>query len=201
MLFKSQLLDLWRSLPWGYARRKQLAKRGIIEQQRRILTREQVEKDSALIIAQIEQMSVFREAKTVMIYYPIHNEVDLRPLLSKYSGEKTFLLPVTHRRGRMEVRSYDGEEMMRKGRFGIPEPQTATYRGSIDLILVPGVVFDRHCHRIGRGGGYYDRFLRKHRQSCKVGVCYSFQLQREDIPHTWLDIQMNRVVTPRQTIG
>lgn len=201
MLFESQLLDFFRSFPTVRARRKQLSQRGVVEQQRRILTKEQVADASAHIISQIEQMSVFREAKTVMIYYPIHNEVDLRPLLIKYAGEKTFLLPVTHRRGRMEVRPYDGEEMMRKGHYGIPEPQTTTYTGAIDLILVPGVIFDRHCHRIGRGGGYYDRFLRKHPQSFKMGVCYSFQLQQKDIPHTWLDVRMNRVVTPQQTIG
>lgn len=201
MLFKSQILDFLRTLPWFRARRKQLAQRGVVEQRRRILTREEVEKDSALIIARIEQMSAFREAKTVMIYYPIRNEVDLRPLLSKYAGEKTFLLPVTHRRGRMEVRPYAGEESMRKGRYDIPEPQTAAYRGAIDLILVPGVVFDRQCNRIGRGGGYYDRFLRRHRHSFKVGVCYSFQLQQRPIAHTLLDIRMDRVVTPQQTIG
>jgi len=201
MLFKSQLLDFWRSLPWVYARRKQLSQRGVVEQQRRILTPEQVADYSARIIAQIEQMSVFRNAKTVMLYYPIHNEVDLRPLLSKYAGEKTFLLPVTHRHRRMEVRLYDGEESMRKGRYGVPEPQTDTYSGPIDLILVPGVIFDYHCHRIGRGGGYYDRFLRHQRHACKVGVCYPFQLQKKDIPHTWLDVRVNRVVTPQQTIG
>lgn len=174
--------------------------RGIIEQQRRMLSKEQVQEQSALIIAQLEQMSAFREAKTVLLYYPIHNEVDLRPLLSKYADQKTLLLPVTHRHW-MEVRPYDGEDMMRKGHFGIPEPQTQTYKGSIDLIVVPGVAFDRHCHRIGRGGGYYDKFLLKHPASIKVGVCYDFQLKKHDIPHTWRDHKMNRVVTPQQTIG
>ena len=187
-------------LPWLRARRQQMALREVVEQQRRMLTKEQVAEQSALIIAQIEQMSAFREAQTVLIYYPIHNEVDLRPLLAKYAGEKTFLMPVTHRHS-MEVRPYDGEDMMRKGHLGVPEPQTPTYHGPIDLILVPGVVFDNHRHRIGRGGGYYDRFLAKHKTSKQVGVCYSFQLRKRDIPHMYSDRRMDRVVTPLSTIG
>ena len=200
MLFESQIRDLKMLLPWCRARREQIALRGVMEQQRRMMSKEQVQEQSSLIIAQLEQMSTFKEAKTVMLYYPIHNEVDLRPLLAKYAGQKTLLLPVTHRHS-MEVRPYDGEEMMRKGHFGIPEPQTPTYKGRIDLIIVPGVAFDRHCHRIGRGGGYYDRFLLKHPASVKIGVCYDFQLRKHDLPHTWRDHKMNRVVTPQQSIG
>ena len=72
-----------------------------------MMTDEEVQEQSALIIAQLEQMSAFQEAKTVLLYYPIHHEVDLRPLLTKYEGQKTFLFPVTHRHS-MEVRPYDG---------------------------------------------------------------------------------------------
>ena len=200
MLFESQIHDFKMKLPWFQIRREQSALRAIVEQQRRMLTKEQVAEQSELIIAQLEQMSAFREAQTVLLYYPIHNEVDLRPLLTKYEGQKTFLFPVTHRHS-MEVRPYDGEDMMRKGRLGVPEPQTKTYKGAVDLILVPGVVFDQHCHRIGRGGGYYDKFLSRLHHATKVGVCYSFQLKKHDIPHLWRDHKMDRVVTPQLTIG
>jgi 5-formyltetrahydrofolate cyclo-ligase len=200
MLFEAQIHDLKMLLPWVSARREQRALRAIVEQQRRIMTKEQVEADSARIIEQLEQMSAFREAQTVLIYYPIHNEVDLRPLLTKYEGQKTFRFPVTHRHS-MEVRPYDGEDMMRRGRLGVPEPQTKTFKGHIDLIIVPGVVFDQHRHRIGRGGGYYDRFLRKQMTSTKIGVCYGFQLKKHSIPHFWGDQKVDRIITPQATIG
>ena len=200
MLFQAQIHDLRLLFPWVSRRREQRAMRAIVEQRRRIMTPEEVAEQSERIMNQLERMSIFRNAQTVMLYYPIHNEVDLRPLLTKYRGQKTFLLPVTHRRS-MEVRPYDGEDMMRKGRMGVPEPQTETWHGSIDLIIVPGVVFDQHCHRIGRGGGYYDRFLRKQVTAKKIGVCYSFQLKKHSIPHTFLDHKMDRVITPQQTIG
>ena len=200
MLFESQVHDFWSILPWIRIRREQRALRSIVEQKRRIMTKEQVAEQSALIMAQLEEMSAFREAKVVLLYYPIHNEVDLRPLLTKYKGQKIFLLPVTHRHS-MEVRPYDGEDMMRKGRIGVPEPQTPTYKGHIDLMLIPGVAFDYHCHRIGRGGGYYDRFIKRHPMAKKIGVCYAFQLKRHTLPRLWLDQKVDRVVTPQQTIG
>lgn len=200
MLFQAQWYDLRAWLPWLRLRREQRALRAIVEQRRRIMTPEEVADQSGRIISQLERMAMFRDAQTVLLYYPIHNEVDLRPLLTKYEGKKTFLFPVTHRHS-MEVRPYDGEDMMRRGRYGVPEPQTETWHGSIDLILVPGVVFDQHCHRIGRGGGYYDRFLRKHFHAKKVGVCYSFQLKKHSIPHSFFDHRMDRVITPQQTIG
>jgi 5-formyltetrahydrofolate cyclo-ligase len=200
MLFQAQIHDFFYWLPWIRRRREQKAIRALIEQRRRILTPEEIAKDSERIMAQLEQMSAFRNAKTVLLYYPIHHEVDLRPLLEKYKGQKIFLLPVTHRHS-MEVRPYDGEDMMRRGRMGVPEPQTYTYKGPIDLIIVPGVVFDQHCHRIGRGGGYYDRFLAKYSHVMKIGVCYAFQLKKHAIPHGWRDIKMDRIITPLQSIG
>jgi 5-formyltetrahydrofolate cyclo-ligase len=200
MLFESQIHDFLAWLPWVSIRRDQSAMRAIVEQRRRMLSAEEVAADSERIISQIEQMSVFRNAQTVMLYYPIHNEVDLRPLLTKYEGQKTFLFPVTHRHS-IEVRPYDGEDMMRKGRLGVPEPQTRTFKGSIDVMFVPGVVFDQHCHRIGRGGGYYDKFLSKHPYTPKIGVCYDFQLKKHDIPHLFSDKKVDRIVTPQKTIG
>jgi len=200
MIFEAQIHDFLAWLPWVRVRKEQKAMRALAEQKRRIMTKEEVATESARIISQIEQMSAFRDAKTVLIYYPINNEVDLRPLLTKYGDQKTFLFPVTHRHS-MEVRPYDGEDMMRKGRFGVPEPQTETYRGSIDVIFVPGVVFDQHCHRIGRGGGYYDKFLSKHPRAKKIGVCYNFQLKKHNLPHSFHDRKMDRVVTPLRTIG
>ena len=95
MLFEAQIHDLKMMLPWVAARKEQRALRAIIEQRRRMLTKEEVAADSARIVAQIEQMSAFRDAKVILLYYPIHNEVDLRPLLTKYGDQKTFLFPVT----------------------------------------------------------------------------------------------------------
>ncbi len=200
MLFEAQIHDIKDFLPWVRLRKEKQAVRSLIEQKRRIYPAEQVQADSEAIMSQIEHMQWFRDAQTVMIYYPIHNEVDLRPLLKRYEGQKTFLLPVTHRKS-IEPRKYDGEDMMRRGKYKVPEPQTSEWKGKIDLILVPGVVFDPLCNRIGRGGGFYDRFLKKHRRVHQVGVAFDFQVKQHEIPHGAFDHPLDRVVTPTQTIG
>lgn len=199
MLFASQLQDLKNRLPWNIKRQQQQALRTIVEQKRRIYPADQAATDAQTIVEKIEQSDIFRNARTVLLYYPIHNEVDLRPLLEKYHDSKTLLLPVTHRHS-IEIRSYTGETCLKPGYAHIPEPQTPAYTGKIDLILVPGVVFDHKGHRIGRGGGYYDRFLKKHKNAYKLGVAYDFQLKHHNLPQTWHDQPLNGVITPQETI-
>ena len=200
MLFESQIHDLSNLFPWVVTRKKKQSLRALVEQKRRIYPKEQAKADSEAIMSRLEQLPCFRDAQTVMIYYPIHNEVDLRPLLQRYEGKKTFLLPVTHRRS-IEPRQYLGEETMQRGRYSVPEPQTATFKGKIDLILVPGVVFDLQCNRIGRGSGFYDRFLKKHRRVTQLGVGYDFQVKNREIPHSFSDKPLDGVITPNQSIG
>ena len=200
MLFESQIHDLSNLFPWVVTRKKKQSLRALVEQKRRIYPKEQAKADSEAIMSRLEQLPCFRDAQTVMIYYPIHNEVDLRPLLQRYEGKKTFLLPVTHRRS-IEPRQYLGEETMQRGCYSVPEPQTATFKGKIDLILVPGVVFDLQCNRIGRGAGFYDRFLKKHRRVTQLGVGYDFQVKNREIPHSFSDKPLDGVITPNQSIG
>ncbi|MBQ7192592.1 MAG: 5-formyltetrahydrofolate cyclo-ligase [Paludibacteraceae bacterium] len=200
MLFESQILDILRWLPYNRVAKEKAEIRGLDSQRRRVMTPEEVLEGSHKIVEQIERMHCFKEAKTVLVYYPMHNEVDLRSLVKKYADEKQFLLPATLTSHLIEVREYIKGEPLKKGRFGIPEPQTPAFKGAIDLVLVPGVAFDKDLHRLGRGGGYYDRFLKRVKIKMKIGVCYDFQLH-DRLPHAVFDQLMNRVVTPSQTIG
>ncbi len=200
MLFQSQFIELYNHLPWVNINQHKSVLRSIDSQKRRVMTEDEVHEQSRAIVARIAEMPLFREAKTIMVYYPIHNEVDLRHLVKLFHEEKTFLLPATTSKKDMEVRQYIKGQPLKRGRFGIPEPTTPAWTGSIDLILVPGVAFDKKCRRVGRGGGYYDRFLKRYRDAKKVGVCYDFQLHTE-VPHSWFDIPMQCIVTPTQAIG
>ena len=80
------------------------------------------------------------------------------------------------------------------GDFNILEPQNEPYHGDFDLIIVPGVAFDRKGNRIGRGRGYYDRFLCQHLEVKRIGICFYFQLV-EEVPTEPLDIRMDEVIT------
>lgn len=200
MLFESQLHDLYGMLPWVAAHRDKQSLRNVDSQKRRILTPEQIQEASTKAIARIEEMYHFQNAKVIMVYFPVHKEIDLRPLVQKYANEKTFLFPaLTHGKHEMVARIYEHHTPFVKGRYGIPEPRTEVYTGKIDMIITPGMSFDKHHWRVGRGGGYYDRFLRHYSYVYKVGVCYDFQLHNK-VPHWIFDKRVDRVVTPTQTI-
>jgi len=199
MLFQSQLFNIKTCLPFYHRKKAKEEMRSILGQKRRILTAEQVAQWSTAIREQLVALPEWQDAKTVMLYYPIQNEVDVRPLLEEYQDQKTLVLPVAHRHT-MELRCYTGHKNLRKGRFGIPEPQGNEYSGPIDLIVVPGVAFDKKRHRLGSGGGYYDRFLRKFKLTTKVGIAYDFQITKE-VPTTFLDQRVSKIVTPTNVIS
>ena len=197
MLFQSQILDIKRWLPWTRTKKRKMEVRELMRQKLRIQSADDLQAWSAQVIERIEQLHAFRHAHVVMFYYPVHHEVDLRPLLDKYKDEKVILLPVTHH-DYIELRQYTGAENMKKGRYDIPTPQTGTYRGTPDLVIVPGLAFDKDLVRMGRGKGYFDRFLRKLGDVPKIGVCYDFQIQ-DDLPWSLHDVRMDKVVTPSAT--
>lgn len=198
MLFEANIKDLLSLLPQRRLHRAKQSLRELLIQKRRMLSAEERSAQSALILSQLEKMTVFQEAKTVLLYYPKNNEVDVLPLFKRYKRDKVLLLPVTHRRG-MTANPYEGNDKMHRGKVGIPEPTTPPYEGEIDLIIVPAVAFDKQGNRLGRGGGYYDRFLKKQSHATFIGVGYDFQLV-DEVPVRKHDQKMHRIILPSQTI-
>jgi 5-formyltetrahydrofolate cyclo-ligase len=92
-------------------------------------------------------------------------------------------------------------EDLRPGRYGVLEPppgEPAAELGAGDVVLVPGLAFDRAGHRLGRGGGYYDRTFPPGRADGPVlfGLCYALQVV-DDVPHDSRDCRMDAIVTER----
>jgi 5-formyltetrahydrofolate cyclo-ligase len=173
--------------------------RELLSQKRRMLTVEMVRESSDQVVSLIEQLPAFQAAQTVLIYYPTRNEIDVLSLIKKYKRTKTFLFPVVKGRS-MDACPYEGNEKMHRGKYNIPEPTTAPYTGKIDLTIVPGLAFDAKGNRLGRGGGYYDRFISATKsQSLLVGVGYDFQMV-DSVPTNLFDKRMNYVVSPSKGI-
>ena len=105
------------------------------------------------------------ESRVVMAYWPLPDEVDIRPLIDWLVAEgKTVLLPKVVDDETMELRRYTSSADLAEGAFHILEPvgEAFTDYETIDVALVPGMAFDAAGHRLGRGKGYYDRFLSSH---------------------------------------
>lgn len=154
----------------------------------------QKELEARVVFSKIEEMPLFQKANTLLMYWSLPDELPTKDFIEKWSKSKTILLPVVTE-GNLKLKKYTGTGEMKTGAYGIFEPiGTSDYYDKIDIALVPGVAFDEEGRRIGRGKGYYDRFL-KNKNILKWGVCFSFQLYK-NLPSATFDIKMDKVFAP-----
>lgn len=149
---------------------------------------------SVSVWEKVEQLPAFQQADIVLAYWSMDDEVYTHDFVKRWAGHKTLLLPCV-KGDELELRYFDGEERLQPGEgYAIPEPVGELFAdwGKIDLILVPGVAFDKFGNRLGRGKGYYDKVL-KQTGAYKLGVCFDFQLV-ERVPVEPHDVKMDRVV-------
>lgn len=136
-------------------------------------------------------------ARVVMLYYALPDEVDTRHLVDTLLKEgKTVVLPKCIDKEHIEPRQYTGPDDLAEGIYNLLEPVGKPYDalGDIELIIVPGMSFDEQGHRLGRGRGYYDRFLAQVPQAYKIGVCFDFQ-RVEQVPVDENDQVMDEVLS------
>lgn len=160
------------------------------------LTPEERKKQSERLCQRVTEHKSYIDAKTIMLFYPLEDEIDVKPLLGLALGTKKVLLPLVQGEDIVAC-EYLGEESLTQGSYGIMEPSldyVFTHLDEIDLVLVPGIAFTVDGRRLGRGRGYYDRFLPLLSKAYKIGVCYDFQLV-EDLPTEPHDILLDTVIT------
>ena len=137
-----------------------------------------------------------------MAYAAARGELPLgRVLADALAAGKTLVLPRCAGEGVMHGHRVDAPDRLATGAYGILEPGADCPRvepEKIDLIFVPGTAFDVRGHRIGQGGGYYDRYLNRTR-AVRVGVCHDFALLSA-VPSEAHDARMDIVVTPGRTV-
>ena len=134
----------------------------------------------------------------LMGFAPIGSEPDIGPLLDRWrvAGIDILLPKVMDAQGRMEpVRLVGPLEGIRSDALGIPTPEGPPVEPEqLDAVIVPGCGFDARLRRLGRGGGYYDRFLARCGRPTTIGVCFDCQLV-ERIPEQPHDRRVDLVVT------
>ena len=151
---------------------------------------------SETVMRGVEELAEFRRAKVVLLYWSMTDEVQTHAFVERWYKEKTLLLPCVVGDD-LVLRHYTGPECMVAGeQFGIGEPTGKEYTdlASVEVIVVPGVAFDRQRNRMGRGRGFYDRLLKGTPNAVKVGVAYDFQVL-DAIPTEPHDVKMDRIVT------
>lgn len=152
----------------------------------------------------------FRNARRIAAYLPADGELDTTPLIERaWAMGKRVYLPVLLPQGenRLWFARYTPETRLVHNRFGIPEPARAAYSRiaplALDLVLTPLVAFDARGHRLGMGGGFYDRsfaYLLRHDRWLRprlIGLAYDFQRQARLPAQAW-DVPLHAVATDRQ---
>ena len=157
---------------------KQELRRAIRERKRAMTEEEIVERSNALA-EKFYNSPAYQAASTIYGYLPYNQEVRTVPMLQRALDEGK----------RVAVPKVYGEEMrfiyledltqVSKGYAGIPEPiaDAPVAEDPRALVLMPGLAFDPQGHRIGYGGGFYDRFLAQEPNHPTLALCYEFQMQ------------------------
>lgn len=164
--------------------------RWTIREKKRAMTEDEIESRSAKLAQLLYASEAYRNAKTIYGYLPYNQEVRTVPMLEQALRDGK----------RVAVPKVFGDEMkflyledltkVAKGYAGIPEPiaDEPEARDDSALVLMPGLAFDPQGHRIGYGGGFYDKFLAAEPNHPTLALCYDFQLlpeletEEHDIP-------------------
>ena len=155
---------------------------------------------SARIRQLIAELPEFREAETVMLFVSLPDEANTIPIIvdAMAAGKRVVVPKVDKRRKVMEARVLsDVEEDLVPGVFGIPEPRETEVvaPGEIDFIIVPARAFDRQGNRVGRGGGYYDRYMAQPAfRAIRCGIGFAAQVL-DEVPHDERDLPIHLLVT------
>ncbi len=150
----------------------------------------------ARIAQRILALDAWENARRIFLYIPLSWEVGTQGLLDAgLSQGKRCAVPVCRENGEMDAVSLSKDSVLVRAPLGIREPQDGEILApeAFDLILVPALAFDRSGYRLGRGGGYYDRFLAR-TQGVKIGLAYTpFVLDR--LPRQAHDIPADAICT------
>lgn len=148
-------------------------------------------------------MPEYERADVILAYMCAKGEVDVSKIVDDaHSRGKRVAFPLCIADGGLRLLIPQTPESFTVGAYGIPEPaiddSIEVEPSELDLIIVPAVAYTRECLRLGQGGGYYDRLLRK-TSAFTVGVGYDFQLL-DSLPVEKHDISLDCVALPRQLI-
>lgn len=142
----------------------------------------------------LEETAAFIMSNNILMYHSLPDELSTHNFLRKWHDRKRFFLPRVNGVN-LEILPYE-ETRLEFGAFHIEEPtgDNVVSADEIELVIVPGVAFDRKGNRLGRGKGFYDRLLNS-TKAAKIGVAYDFQIV-DEMPTEPHDVSMDMVISP-----
>lgn len=179
--------------------KKQIRSQIYAERKRR--SDQYIEENSLRICRKLYDTEAFQQAAWIYIYIDYNHEVMTGEIIKKaHSMKKKVAAPRVEGK-EMRFLEIAGLQDLEPGYFGIREPkQTLNPAGNEEVLMImPGVAFDIHRHRIGYGGGFYDRYLEKHPEIATAALAFEFQIF-EEIPFEPLDILPDQIITENRIL-
>lgn len=167
-----------------------------VRELKRQFSSEELIKMSEPLIQKVLSHPRMGDAKVVMLYNSLGDEVYTHKLIRLLSERgKRILLPVVIGDTEMEVRELSENTDFEESSYGIMEPKGKAFTNfdEITFALVPGMGFDKDYNRLGRGKGYYDRFLPLLTKAYKVGICFPFQVL-DKVPTDEFDKKVDELI-------
>ena len=162
--------------------------------------KQECERKSRMIAEQFWQLPAIGKARSILFYASMPGEVDTLAMIEKaiFLGKRVALPIVEKNKGKLIPTVILSMEDVHKGTYGIAEPHSdpdkALALKDIDAVIVPGLAFDRCNNRLGRGAGYYDRFLSTLPKTVTtVGLAFDFQLT-ESLPTEAHDVRLQQII-------
>ncbi len=147
------------------------------------------------LVEKILANPIFEKYDIVAIYCSMIDEIDSKILIDRLSKTKKVLLPHTYDND-MKFRSFVSWDDMQVGEYNIISPRiddSHIWNDREKIIIVPALAFDKKKYRLGRGAGYYDRYLSTHTKDYTIGV--SLYETLEELPSDEWDIAMKEIIT------
>lgn len=177
--------------------------RAEVKKRRREADEETLHEKSLQILERFRQLSSYKDASLLLAYVDAKREVETRLLMRcAWDDGKKVAVPRVDGDGIMHFYYLRSLKDLEPGAFGIMEPRAdcRICEPEEGLLLMPGVAFDEQGHRVGYGGGYYDRYLEKHPHLIHIALAFEFQIFPE-VPSEKHDICPDLIVTENRILG
>jgi 5-formyltetrahydrofolate cyclo-ligase len=175
--------------------------------ERKLLSQQAILGKSKIIADKLRNFDKYQQSENIMLYVATKKEVQTQEVIeSAQKDNKKIFIPLINRENSDLIPAliYDFKKELVLGNLGIYQPREEFYRlyspKILDLVIVPGVAFTAQGNRLGRGGGYYDRFLTQVRENTYL-VALAFEMQIVDqIPKDENDIPVDFIITEKRII-
>jgi 5-formyltetrahydrofolate cyclo-ligase len=181
---------------------KRAIRRAVIERRDAMSSEERADR-SVRIAERVLSLPEVADARTVMAFWSFGSEVETAPLLERlHAAGKRVVLPRVEGEDVVAVVYETGDEVLAAA-FGAMEPagQLTVEPAEVDVVITPGVAFDRAGNRVGYGGGFYDRFLPRTRDGvAAIAIAFALQIVDEPLPTAGFDRPVDAIVTEDEVV-